>query len=262
MGWYPGAIRRPLHPEADTQPPMAATQVILHTIEGSAQSAYNTFLTGNLESHFIVHSSGEVWQLIPTNRSADANYHANLRLDGTGAISVETEDDGTPEDTPWTDAQLTTIADIIAWACGTYDIPLRRCAAPHEPGIGYHSMFGAPSEWTDVPGKTCPAPARIAQFDEVLVVAGAALERWPSLPSPPAGNWLEDPVALPVIRLGDRGDPVRRVQGLLLAAGHPVVVDGEYGPATAAEVRDFQSRLGLEVDAVVGRATWRRLVVG
>ena len=65
-----------------------------------------------------------------------------------------------------------------------------------------------------------------------------------------------------VLRRGDRGPKVTAVQWTLTFLGHPVVVDGDYGPATTAAVGAFQracNTLGasLTVDGVWGPQTAR-----
>jgi metacaspase-1 len=49
------------------------------------------------------------------------------------------------------------------------------------------------------------------------------------------------------------------LQSLLVAKGFTIEADGNLGPATAAVVRQFQSRQGLLADGVVGPATWEAL---
>ncbi len=57
-------------------------------------------------------------------------------------------------------------------------------------------------------------------------------------------------------------EPIRTVQYLLRQHGSAnVVVDGIFGPKTAAGVRDFQTAHGLVVDGVVGNQTWPALIV-
>ena len=111
-----------------------------------------------------------------TGRSADANYRANRRPDGTGAISIETEDNvGNPDTLPWTDAQVDTLVRLALWAARVHRIPGRRCPSPSSPGIGFHTLFGAPSAWTPV-SKTCPGVVRIRQFNQTVlpaIVAGS-----------------------------------------------------------------------------------------
>ena len=59
---------------------------------------------------------------------------------------------------------------------------------------------------------------------------------------------------------GDHGPEVESVQRLLVDKhGYAITVDGDFGPATEEAVRDFQHRHGLDVDGVVGPATWSTL---
>lgn len=204
---YPKAKWRAL-PEEMRQPAIVPTQVILHTVVGHG-SPYSGFdRPGNgKESHLWVSMDGAWEQYVSLSRSADANYRANLRPDGTAAISVETEDLGpaTVAETAWTPVQVAELAKFLAWCNdpeglpaawmalhGTvlHPIPLVRCATPDSPGVGYHTMFGAPSAWTPV-AKSCPGAARIAQFDTVLDLARQV--RSANVPHPPPAE--EEPMA-------------------------------------------------------------------
>ncbi|MNK90136.1 N-acetylmuramoyl-L-alanine amidase CwlA precursor [compost metagenome] len=58
------------------------------------------------------------------------------------------------------------------------------------------------------------------------------------------------------------GDLVKQVQQALSAKGvNPGVIDGEYGPHTAAAVQAFQTMNRLVADGVVGPATAKKLGV-
>ena len=64
----------------------------------------------------------------------------------------------------------------------------------------------------------------------------------------------------PLMRQGAKDtEAVRELQRLLNDAGAALRVDGAFGPATDAAVRDFQGRMGLKVDGIVGRQTWGTL---
>ena len=65
----------------------------------------------------------------------------------------------------------------------------------------------------------------------------------------------------PLVNRGDKVFPVRPLQRLLCARGHPVAADGIFGPNTESAVRAFQTSKGLAVDGIVGPATWSQLVV-
>ena len=69
------------------------------------------------------------------------------------------------------------------------------------------------------------------------------------------------------IRPGSRGPYVTMIQTELnrISRNYPAIpkipeVDGIYGPRTEAAVRKFQEVFGLDVDGVVGKATWYALV--
>jgi hypothetical protein len=225
---YPAALWRPL-PENSTQPRIRPVIVILHTIVGSAAGAIRVMQGDQTpgESHFVAPFEGAMTQLMDCDRRADCNWKVNawvtpidLRLaDGSvvragttcGAISIETEDDGTPNDTPWSANQVEQMAQFLAWAHSEFRIPLERCPDPFLPGVGYHSMPGLNrlaawdphltagpygsfvdsrgrkvnvwNPWTNTVGKGCPGPARIAQFDGIVARARALAA--PPAPVPP-----------------------------------------------------------------------------
>lgn len=167
MARYPGATWRPLT-ENQTQGEITPTQIILHS---AADSPGKTNLWGffenssPFESHFWVPwdaSYGPVEQFLDTTVRGDANRSANAR-----AISVETEDEGDPDRKKWTPWQFEQIVELVAWACIEHNIPARRCPGPYSPGIGFHTMWGAPSPWTPV-SKTCPGVIRKTQFDAII----------------------------------------------------------------------------------------------
>lgn len=67
------------------------------------------------------------------------------------------------------------------------------------------------------------------------------------------------PAATGLLRRGSRGEAVRMLQTSLTAAGHALIADGIFGPATEQAVRAFQMRNRLVVDGVAGPATMAAL---
>ncbi len=64
------------------------------------------------------------------------------------------------------------------------------------------------------------------------------------------------------LRKGSKGQVVRELQTMLLKLGYdlgPCGIDGDFGKATEAAVRSFQSDHRLAVDGVVGVLTWAEL---
>ena len=61
----------------------------------------------------------------------------------------------------------------------------------------------------------------------------------------------------PVLRLGARGLPVRRLQSRMSAVGFDTGgVDGQFSPKTEAAVKQLQQQAKLVVDGIVGPKTW------
>lgn len=62
-------------------------------------------------------------------------------------------------------------------------------------------------------------------------------------------------VAEPVLKEGDKGPEVEKVQQELDQHGEHVATDGDFGPATQQAVVDFQRKDGLTPDGIVGQQT-------
>ncbi len=73
---------------------------------------------------------------------------------------------------------------------------------------------------------------------------------------------MSDPVQpWPLVQEGSQNHPVKTLQYLLGARGHPVTVDGIFGAKTDAAVRAFQRGKHLSVDGIVGPDTWSALII-
>lgn len=102
----------------------------------------------------------------------------------------------------------------------------------------------------------------------VALAAVAALQKPPAKPKPPAyplpaGHWFGiQPGGLAGAHAGTRPADlphIKAIQSALNKLGNRLVVDGQYGPATAAVVKKFQANRRLQADGDVGPVTWRRL---
>lgn len=91
----------------------------------------------------------------------------------------------------------------------------------------------------------------------LLLIAAVA-----AVPAVPAGVDLRTGILklLPTLRRGSTGRPVRRIQALLNLWDHQLEPDSDYGQATTVAVRLHQAANKLEVDGVVGPATWASVV--
>lgn len=166
MAWYPGAVRLELQPESDSQEPIVPTQFIMHSIAApwTKERIFEYWRdSSNLESHFGQSYDGSIAQYIGTETRADANYLANRRPDGTGAVSIETASNLQHSD-PWTPEQMGGLIALGAWLHQQHGIPLRVCRASDGPGYGYHRLY---ADWS-LGGTACPGDARVSQFHDVV----------------------------------------------------------------------------------------------
>jgi len=161
---------------------------------------------------------------------------------------VETEGCGNPPNAdPLTENQLTLFGELMAWAHTTHGIPLVLSETATTPGLNYHRCQGGYPTG-------CPCDVRLNARAEILRRAGGAAPPAPSPTPPPAGQappW-------PGVYLRDftRGGGTAQWQAQMAARGWALAVDDQYGPASANVCRQFQAEKGLQVDAVVGPATW------
>jgi hypothetical protein len=166
MAWYPGATRMELQPESDQQHAIRPTQFIMHSIAApwDEKRMYEYWRDStNLESHFGLDYDGSIGQFIGTETRADANYRANERPDGTGAVSIETASNLKHTDA-WTPEQMEQLIRLGVWLHQRHGIPLRICRNAADPGYGYHRLH---ADWA-VSGTDCPGDARVRQFREVV----------------------------------------------------------------------------------------------
>lgn len=61
------------------------------------------------------------------------------------------------------------------------------------------------------------------------------------------------------VQIGMSGRTVRTLQQALVDEGYEIDVDGDFGEATAAALRDYQSNNELTVDGIAGPDTWASL---
>lgn len=62
-----------------------------------------------------------------------------------------------------------------------------------------------------------------------------------------------------MVQYGMRGSAVVELQQALVEHGYELDVDGDFGDATDAALRDFQTNNDLDVDGVAGPETWATL---
>lgn len=187
MAWYPGAVRRPIKP-GPNDPPIKVIGAILHVDAGNSKSLFGYFSekSGGIESHFHIPKAGRPEQYRDTGYEADANLKANSFMNALGErvgfVSIETQGLATGT---WNAHQVDEIHNLLIWLANTHEFPLRVCQSSTSPGVGYHTMWGAPGPWTPV-AKDCPGKDRVRQFEKEIRPWLDTVGK-PPAPKPPTG---------------------------------------------------------------------------
>jgi hypothetical protein len=82
----------------------------------------------------------------------------------------------------------------------------------------------------------------------------------PPKPSKPSTGTKKLGDKMPTIKRGNKGSRVRMLQGLLIAWGYKLKVDGIFGDKTDEALRDFQRKYAKPVDGIAGPITWNKLL--
>jgi hypothetical protein len=216
--------------------------------------------------HDLVDSDSRI-QLV---RYSDEAFHCathqfNRRTTGL-SVALRTEDwDDVPEPrlTGYIENAARAAADQAAYhlSAGGVVVPARRItiaqALAGDPGFLTHADAD-PARRTD-PGRNFPWSRFIDAYSRIRFPKPDAGE----LPTQITDSEMEAIVsALPILRRGDRGDGVLRVQNLMQAARHVIDTDGKFGPDMSSQVRAFRRARGLSDEALVDAAMWRWLLLG
>lgn len=85
----------------------------------------------------------------------------------------------------------------------------------------------------------------------------------PKYPVTGSANGSDVNISLPTVRKGDTGNVVKILQAFLVAYEYSIGIsgiDGDFGSDTESAVRQFQKNSEIEVDGIVGRDTWSKLM--
>jgi N-acetyl-anhydromuramyl-L-alanine amidase AmpD len=241
--------------------------IVIHTMESpekpdTAESVAAWF-AGPSAPQASAHYCIDADSIVECVRDTDVAWHApganhnGLGLEHAGRAAQTTTD--------WNDEYSTKLldlsAELVAQKCAKYDIPATWLTASQlragKRGITGHvqvSQAFKRSDHTD-PGKAFPVEAYIARVRAHL---------GDKFVEPEKHHWHTKAAAqTPMLRNGDEGYQVKRLQRLLVQRGFDAgAADGIFGQQTEAAVKAAQVAHGLDVDGIVGPLTWAALLAG
>lgn len=245
--------------DAGREPMKAAWGVICHHTAGPTGSNAGSLsvvvngrngLAGPLANlHLSRHG---VFTVVAAGKANHAGRVIAERFDSWHCIGIEAENDGIPP-LDWPREQMEAYATGCAALALEYGFDVAM--------VRGHKEVAAPLGRKPDPDFDM-STFRAMVADEVRRLRGGQPPTPPPVPSP-GKNWTEKLVdTLPTLRRGANGTMVRRLQGLLTAAGSTVSIDGDFGPKTEAAVKVEQGQARLAADGVVGQQTWTKLLGG
>lgn len=142
---------------------------------------------------------------------------------------------------------------LVSASCGeTVDAP-----GAGAPGVPSATELDASTSTTAT--STATAPATPPTTTSPPTTSVDAVDAAPTTTEGAVGEDAVEPRPT-VLRRGDRGHWVVRLQEELRRHGYTIDADGTFGPATEEALRGFQYGHGLDVDGLAGPATWRALL--
>ncbi len=125
-------------------------RIVIHTIEGSEAGAISWFRNSrsNVSAHYVVSHAGRVTRML---RDSDVGWHC--RTWNYRAIGIECE--GYANRNTWTDVQMRTLAQLTAYLCARYSIPVDRTHL-----VGH----------VEVPGNTHTDPGRYFDWSRFITL--------------------------------------------------------------------------------------------
>lgn len=197
MPTYPGATVRIVPWANERDDNTTATVAILHLTASEATSQYAWFMRGTACSHFHVDRAGRVEQYIDSNRLSAAEGEGS-----DNAWSIETQ--GADANGWWTEAQVESIARILAWLHKTHGLVLAPIGSSRvgERGVGWHRLGidgnfpelpsplagrlqrGGGERWSSSRGKVCPGDRRITQVPGIIARARQIVDGTDPAPEP------------------------------------------------------------------------------
>lgn len=183
-------------------------------------------------------------------------------IPGTRSLSLHAEgraaDLGVPAVTGWATALAQTLVDHsgeLGVQCVIFNRRIWSSAHPYE---GWRTYTGSNPHTDHLHAEVSRSAAQTLTTSFIATTLGT------EVPTDQPDWTMTIMSTLPVLREGVAGPAVKNAQTLInVWANTRLVVDGDYGPKTAAACRKFQEREGVAggADGVVGQHTWTALLV-
>lgn len=220
-------------------------KITIHHMAGnmSVETCGNVFQQRNQEasSNYGIGSDGRVGMYV---EEADRSWASSSAANDNRAVTIEVANSSTGGNWPVSDAALAKLIDLCVDICQRNGIAKLKFTGDKNGNMTMHNYFAA---------TLCPGPYLESKFQYIADEVNKRIG-------------IEEEVCnvnLKVLRKGSEGADVKALQTLLIGYGYSCGrygADGDFGSATEKAVKAYQKANGLDVDGIVGPASWGKLL--
>ena len=218
-------------------------KITIHHMAGdlSVETCGSVFQQRRASSNYGIGSDGRVGMYV---EEADRSWASSSAANDHRAVTIEVANSSTGGNWPVSDAALAKLIDLCVDICQRNGIDKLKFTGDKNGNMTMHNYFAA---------TLCPGPYLESKFqyiaDEVNKRIGTVEEAYE--------------VNVKMLKKGDKGAAVKALQTLLIGYGYSCGswgADGSFGSATDKAIKAYQKDNGLDVDGIVGPATWSKLL--
>ena len=218
-------------------------KITIHHMAGdlSVETCGNVFQQRRASSNYGIGSDGRVGMYV---EEADRSWASSSAANDNRAVTIEVANSSTGGNWPVSDAALDKLIDLCVDICQRNGIEKLKFTGDKNGNMTMHNYFAA---------TLCPGPYLESKFQYIADEVNKRIG-------------IEEEVCnvnLKVLRKGSEGADVKALQTLLIGYGYSCGsygADGDFGSATDKAVKAYQRANGLDVDGIVGPASWGKLL--
>ncbi len=218
-------------------------KITIHHMAGdlSVETCGNVFQQRRASSNYGIGSDGRVGMYV---EEADRSWASSSAANDNRAVTIEVANSSTGGNWPVSDAALAKLIDLCVDICQRNGIEKLKFTGDKNGNMTMHNYFAA---------TLCPGPYLESKFQYIADEVNKRIG-------------IEEEVCkvnLKMLKKGDKGADVKALQTLLIGYGYSCGsygADGDFGSATDKAVKAYQKDNGLDVDGIVGPATWSKLL--
>ena len=232
--------------------------IVIHHMAGnlSVESCGNVFASSSRQasSNYGIGSDGRVGLYVD---EANRSWCSSNREVDQKSVTIEVANCETGGEWPVSEKAYEKLIELCADICQRNGIKKLNYTGDRSGNLLMHKYYAATQ---------CPGPYLEKRFPDIAAQVNARLgvsEKENTTVTDPVKEEPAKDLELPELSSGSKGDTVKALQILLIGNNcscGSYGADGDFGGATKAAVKKFQTENDLSADGIVGPKTWAKLL--